>query len=324
MSVAFLSQMPFSGKVPRDFLNMRTEFAQMCALDADHYPLLSLPYLKLDKRYDNVILLIPKTKEDRIKLYDLDVVSLARNLGNKIWFMQEGPSWIFQDLPIHQQFWHYNLLTEVDGILTENDTDIPYFRGLVSKDTPVFSIPSLMILEKENKEPIYDFSIDSRHGCIIGGNFVRWYGGFDSYITAKEFQPYHKIYSVSMGRKQKEEDQIEDIEYLPYMQWSEWIIALNKFKFGVHLMPTIAAGTFAMNCGMLGIPCIGYNSADTQRIIHPELSVELGDLGKARRLAKQLRDDKAFYKYCSVNAKELWYQNFSENVFKQKMKLILL
>ena len=37
MKIAFLTQMGFTGKIPRDQPNMRTEFAQMCALKADHY-----------------------------------------------------------------------------------------------------------------------------------------------------------------------------------------------------------------------------------------------------------------------------------------------
>ena len=42
MRIAFLSQMGFSGKVPRTHDNMRVEFAQMCALNADHFPLYDL------------------------------------------------------------------------------------------------------------------------------------------------------------------------------------------------------------------------------------------------------------------------------------------
>ena len=54
------------------------------------------------------------------------------------------------------------------------------------------------------------------------------------------------------------EEQIEDITYTPYVQWREWIDVLSQYHVGVHLMPTIAAGTFAMNCAFHGIPVIGY------------------------------------------------------------------
>lgn len=321
MKIAFLSQMGFTGKIPRNHPNMRTEFAQMCALGADHYPLLAVD--QITEKYDHVILLIPKTEVDRNNLYGVDIVNKARRIGSKIWFMQEGPSWIFQDLPIHQQFWHYNVLAGVDGILTENKTDIPYFEGLVGDKKPIHSIPSLMIMEDENGNTLYNLSEEKEDAVIIGGNFVRWYGGFDSYIVAKEFTPDYKLRCVSMGRKQTQEDLIEDLEYLPYMQWADWIQTLSKFKVGIHLMPTIAAGTFAMNCGYLGIPCIGYGEADTQRLIHPDLTVNFNQIGKARKLANRLQTDKDFYEHSSTQAKLNWEKHFSEQAFLTHMKQIL-
>ena len=35
--IAFISELPFTGKVARNHPHMRTEFAQFCALKADHY-----------------------------------------------------------------------------------------------------------------------------------------------------------------------------------------------------------------------------------------------------------------------------------------------
>jgi hypothetical protein len=324
-SVVFFSQMGFAGKVPRSHPNMRTEFAQMCALKADHFPLNALHNLSVKEKYDHAILLIPKTLEDRSILYNIDIVNLARKVANKIWFMQEGPSWIFQDLPLHQQFWHYNVLTQVDGILTENETDIPYFEGILYEKKTVFSIPSLMIVQDEKGKDLYNFPNTVREGCILGGNFVRWYGGFDSYIVAHEFTPEEKLYCVSMGRKQKEETELlnQDLTYLPYMNWSDWLVKLNKFKYAIHLMPTIAAGTFAMNCSFLGIPCIGYDEADTQRILHPNLSIKYNQVGRARELARELKNNQTFYRECSEQTKQLWKENFSEEVFLSKMNRIL-
>ena len=54
MKIAFLSQMGFSGKIPRDHLNMRTEFAQMCALNATHYSLYDVD--RIDEQYDHITL----------------------------------------------------------------------------------------------------------------------------------------------------------------------------------------------------------------------------------------------------------------------------
>ena len=306
--IVFLSQMGFTGKVPRTHPNMRVEFAQMCALQADHYPLLSIN--QIQTKYDVAVLLIPKTQADRDTLYNIDIVSEARKIADKVVFMQEGPSWIYQDLPVHQQIWHYNLLTSVDGILSENETDISYFKGINPK-VPIQDIPSLMIEDGVLNARL----IEKQDKVMIGGNFTRWYGGFDSYVIATEFDL--PIYCPSMGRRQPNEEQL--VTHLPYLQWNEWINALAEFKYAIHLMPTIAAGTFAMNCGFLGIPCIGYNEADTQRKIHPLLSVDLGDLESARNLAIKLKTDESFYIECYGDAKQNYRTHFSEEQFIFKM-----
>ena len=107
-----------------------------------------------------------------------------------------------------------------------------------------------------------------------------------------------------MGRRQPGEEQL--IEHLPYMNWKQWIHKLNEFKYGVHLMRTHAAGTFALNCAYLGIPCIGYEGLDTQRILHPNLTVKDGDLDTARKLIEKLYNDEEFLILCSQQAREMY------------------
>ena len=315
MRIAFLSQMGFSGKVPRTHDNMRVEFAQMCALNADHFPLYDLHPNRnqVPSGYDHIILLIPKTPKDRENLYDIDVVSLAKNKAKKVWFMQEGPAWIFQDMPLHHQFWHYKVLTDVDGILTENKTDISYFKGLVP-NKKITDIPSVMI-EDSIKDAL---SVEKQDKAIIGGNFCRWYGGFDSYIVAQEFEV--PLFVPSMGRKIEGEEQIEGLTHLPYMNWKEWIYKLAEFKYAVHLMPTIAAGTFAMNCAYLGIPCVGYKDADTQSKLHPQLGVDIGDIESARKLCNKLKNDTSFYEHQSEVCKNNYHAYHSEEQFVKDMK----
>jgi len=153
------------------------------------------------------------------------------------------------------------------------------------------------------------------NGTIIGGNFVSWYGGFDSYMVAREIG--NPIVAPSMGRKQELESQIEDIQYLPYMSWRDWISNLGQYNIGIHLMRTHAAGTFAMNCGFHGIPCIGYYGLDTQQIIHPHTTVEVGNLSKAKDIALKLKNDEEFYQMCS----EVALFNFENEYTEENWKL---
>jgi hypothetical protein len=88
-------------------------------------------------------------------------------------------------------------------------------------------------------------------------------------------------------------------------------------------MPTIAAGTFSLNCAYFGIPCIGNEKVDTQRLCHPDLAVDVEDIEKAAMLAERLRDDEEFYEECSRVAKENYKKYYNKGLFTQKINSIL-
>ena len=120
-----------------------------------------------------------------------------------------------------------------------------------------------------------------------------------------------------MGRKIKREDEM-NIKHLPYMNWVEWMNHLSQFKYGVHLMRTHAAGTFALNCAYLGIPCIGYEGLDTQEICHPNLIVKIGDLKTAKSLINKVWNNEEFYLSCGKESKNNYNNFFSEKTFNKK------
>jgi hypothetical protein len=301
VKIAFFTEMDFYGTVPRTHENMRTEFAWMCALNAHHYNIKKIPI----ETYDLGIVIIPKKNPD----FDINSIKLS---CKKVAVMQEGPNWFWQDYTLDKQVWYFNTLTSADIIFSHNELDRKYYQGLTAhKDVRV--MPSLMI-----EDAIGELKPEDRKDAIIGGNFVSWYGGFDSMIVAKELSSDGNVYAPSMGRKQELEDQL--ITHLPYMNWRQWIHSLNKFKYGVHLMRTHAAGTFALNCAYLGIPCIGYKGLDTQMICHPDLTVEVGDLDAARKISTKLRNDEEFYLYSSKVCKENYNTYYTEKQFLEKFK----
>jgi hypothetical protein len=300
MKIAFFTEMNFFGKVSRTHENMRTEFAWMCALDADHY---GPSATWIDKRYDLGIVIIPKKNPS----FD---ISRYKQWCDKVAVMQEGPNWYWQDYTLDKQIEYFNTLTSADIIYVHNESDRKYYQGLTAH-SDVRVMPSLMIEDAiGNLEPV------ERKDVIIGGNFVSWYGGFDSFVIAKELGDV--VYAPSMGRKQAGEEAL--VTHLPYVDWKGWIHQLNKFKYGVHLMRTHAAGTFALNCAYLGIPCIGYKGLDTQLILHPDTTVEIGDLARARKIAAMLRNDEDFYLYCSKQAKYNFKVDYNENKFNSTFK----
>jgi hypothetical protein len=295
MKIAFFTEMGLQGKVSRTHENMRTEFAWMCALAADHYNINQLP----NQQYDLGIIIIPKKNPD----FNLQKL---KTICKKVAVMQEGPHWYFQDYSLEKQVWYFNTLIESDIIFTHNKSDQVYYKGLTGHED-VRVMKSLMI-----EDAVGELKNVERENVIIGGNFVNWYGGFDSYVVAQEVTD--KVYAPSMGRKQQGEEHL--LTHLPYMNWKQWIHKLNEFKIGVHLMRTHAAGTFALNCAYLGIPCIGYKGLDTQMICHPDCTIEIGDLTKAKQIIKKLRNDEDFYLYCSKEAKNNYEQLYHENTFR--------
>ena len=299
MKVAFFSETGNNTKYPRDFPNARTEVAWCLALDA---PMCALD-VQPKEHFDLGIVIIPKNNPK----VSLDFI---RNSCDKVAVMQEGPHWYFQDYEIDKQFYYYNTLMEADWIYCHNKSDINYYVGLGCKDVRVMR--SLMIPEELIPRNQWG------DATIIGGNFVSWYGGFDSYIVAREIGD--PIYAPSMGRKQEQEDAIEDIKYMPYMSWRDWIDALSDFNIGIHLMRTHAAGTFAMNCAFHGIPCIGYKGLDTQETCHPLTSVKVGDLDHAVEVAGKLKQNK-FYNMCSQTSREMFERFYTEEAWLENWEL---
>ena len=296
MKIAFFSETGNNQKYPRDFPNARTEVGWCIALDA---PMCALDVLP-DEKFDLGIVIIPK-ENPKVNL------NFIRNCCDKVAVMQESPHWYFQDYTIEQQFQYFNTLIDADWVYCHNESDVNYYLGLGCEDVRVMR--SLMI--PDGLQPRSEWGDTT----MIGGNMVSWYGGFDSYIVAREIGD--PISAPSMGRKQEQEDSIEDINYLPYLSWREWIDTLSQYNIGVHLMRTHAAGTFAMNCGFHGIPCIGYKGLDTQEILHPMTSVKVGDLQGAIEIAERLKENKEFYDLCSETSLKRFNSFYTEDAWKK-------
>jgi hypothetical protein len=203
------------------------------------------------------------------------------------------------------------MIVACDGIFAHNEHDTKYYKGMFPS-VPVQAIPSLMIDSiVDSIQPIREEKV------IIGGSFARWYGGMESFVVAQRLQV--PIWGQTSHAMREGEDQL--INHLPRAMWTDWMKQLSSFKYAVHLMPTIAAGTFSLNCAYLGIPCIGNEKVDTQRVCHPELSVDVEDIERAAKLIERLRDDEDFYNECSTVAKENYKKYYNIEVWKSKISL---
>ena len=303
--IVWFTEGGWQGKVSLDNPNMRNDVSTKWLLGAEHYPIFQMPQILEhfgEKHFDLGIVTLPKTHVD--KLMTFDMLGDLKKLCRKTISMQEGPHWYYQDYTMEQQIWWYNSLTEFDMLFAHNKKDVNYYRGITDK--PVQKMPTLLLADRLGIVPRSEWG----DAVVIGGNMVRWYGGFDSYVVAQQFDM--PIVAPSMGRKIDREDEL-DIQYLPYMTWVDWMNNLSQYHVGVHMMPTHAAGTFTLNCAFHGIPCIGYKGLDTQEELHPLLSVNDGDMAGAIKLAQKLKDDK-FYEECSIMCRE----NYKKSMYTEE------
>ena len=297
MNIGFFSEGGYEGKVPRNHPNMRTDVAWVCALGATHHPLSKIQTLP-DNLYDVGVMILPKKRE---MLLNYPLLEQYRRVCRKVTIMQESYYNYWQDSPIAEQIWYFNFITEMDLIFCHNDIDLTYYNGLTNVRTEL--LPSVMITD----------DIVSRsewgNGTILGGNWVWAYGGFDSYQVALELD--NPITAVTTGRMKSEEKEV--LNHIPWVMWREWIDILSQFNVGIQL-GTASAGTFNLNCSFHGIPCIGYSNVNTQNILHPLTTVDVGEIDKAKEIANKLKDEK-FYKLCMETTKKRYNNYYSEEVF---------
>lgn len=298
--ICFFSENGHKGLINRSANYLRTEFAWQAALAATHEPLHALT----DDVYDAGVLIIPK----KLGL-DIDKV---RSKCKKLYIMQEGPHDYFQNYGAEAQALFLKCMDAADVLLCHNEYDKKYYEGLWDK--PVYVNKTLLL--EDSVAHIDIVPRNQRDGVMIGGTFCQWYSGFDSYKVAKTLSK--SVSAPKMGKYQEGEENLNDISYLPFEMLNQFLETLSVFEYGVHLMRPAAAGTFALNCARLGIPCIGYNHIDTQRKLFPKLSVDYGDVRAAMEVAHKLKTKQGFYEYIVKVALQAYVEHYSEESYMKQ------
>jgi hypothetical protein len=300
MKIAFFTEGGYEGKVPRT-APMRTDQAWICALDAVHHCVFKLN--EITDKYDIGVLIIPKEKNREIlSNQNYPLVENIRNYCEKVIIMQEGCHWDWMEDPVNTMVWFYNQLLDADLLLCHNDADVKYYKGITNIESLV--LPTLMI--EDNIK-----TADKEDRVFVAGNWHLTYRGFDSWIISNEFDL--PKYGFKAG-KYKDGEDVNGINYLPWMDWHSFMYELSKCKYGIQTYQS-SAGQFPLNCAYLGIPCIGYNDVNTQVNLFPETSFDRGDIVAGRKIARKLIGDSGFYKRVSGQAKDLYYSKYTENKF---------
>lgn len=305
MKTAFVTEMGFNGKISLDHPNARTEFAWMATLESDHF---NVYQYEIIKGYDAVFVILPKGKvklnrvgaelhdpspDHDMPIYSKPIIQILKENNKKVCYVQEGPNNFFNDYTLDNQFHFYNQISICDIIFAHNRSDIKYYKGMFP-NIKVTKIPTLMLDTLLN-----DIDVNRSNKVLVGGNMAYWYGGFQSYILSDIFEDCEKWVHTSHCKQRGEED-IPDLNHIPRLSWIDWMKELSTFKYAVHMMPTVAAGTLALNCAYFGIPCIGNIKVDTQYDLFPHLSVDIDNMERARSIAEALLDGNVYKMYSDM------------------------
>ena len=308
MQIAFFTEGGYSGKVSRN-IPMRTDQAWVCALNAIHHCIFKLN--EVNQKYDIGVVIIPKEKNrEHLVKQQYPLIDNIRNYCDKVIIMQEGCHWDWMEDPVDTMVWFYNQLLKADLLLCHNDADVKYYQGIT--DIKSFILPTLMIEDTVKTAPQED-------RVFVAGNWHLTYRGFDAWVISNEFDM--PKYGFKAG-KYKEGEDINGINYLPWMQWDQFMLELSKCKYGIQTYQS-SAGQFPLNCAYLGIPCIGYNDVNTQRDLFPDLSVDRGEIRANRKIANELQNNKDWYRECSKIAKFNYNQWYKEDKFLENWNKII-
>ena len=152
MRIAAFTEGGYTGEVPRNHPNMRTDLAWWCALGAIHHPIEHLPSMR-DNEYDVGIMILPKNRKS---LINLPILEQYKRVCKKVTIMQESYYNYWQDSSIEEQIWYYNFIVEMDLIFCHNEPDLKYYKGLTGVKCEL--MPSLMI-EDQIKFQIPDLKV---------------------------------------------------------------------------------------------------------------------------------------------------------------------
>ncbi len=315
------SEMGFEGFFPVNYPHLRVLETQLLFLKAYHLPINKI--LTENKIYEGDLLYnIGKGDFEKPYIQSLyqnhhNTVSKLKQKFKKVYIYQDGEIGWWNQVDTRLQAWWYNQLQVADGVFVPNSTDVNFYKGLFPH-LDVRVIRSVMTDEGLDKSKF----LPKENKVIINGPMTLEYNGFSQIILAHNTGMPIDIPPMGESRMPKDSWDMADnlgVNYLKYMSWTEWMYNLNRYKIGYMLVPAVASGSFALNCAYLGIPCIGDKRADTQRILFPDLAIDVFDNQKALELTLKLKNDLAFYNEVSMKAKTLYNKEFT----KEKMINIL-
>jgi glycosyltransferase involved in cell wall biosynthesis len=321
MNILYITDVNYIGKFSEDFsFGYRPFMSWVAALDATHCSYYRLNELNINNKFDIAIVgsLNSTLLQDNIDLNIL-ILEKIKPISKKIIVQQESyhRSFIHDSIDtkkdINTLISYYNFLSQCDAILTHNDIDTQYFSNLLNK--PCFLHPQLIIPIEDLFPP--DFDKPNNFILSTSEMFRDKGGALDGYLLVKDFNlPIYTFGDIKTN--------LPLLNSLPYnSDYREFNTALSKFKIGINTPFLPIGGSFPLQCAMVKVPCVGWDSGETIKNLFPDLVCEYPNFNKLKEIINRLLNDKEFYIDVVEKGYNLFLEKYSFESYYNQMSNIL-
>lgn len=308
MKILYLTDIGYMGPLTMDFqMGLRPPMSWISALNSFH-----CPYIKLNElQEDNFDIAIISCLHEKVDVFEINLEKI-KNISKKILFQHDSDHrYFYQKNSLQRSYMLNYIISNVDAILAHNDLDKKYYETLYKK--PCF-IHEQLILD------VYDESIPiNKQGILLGaGGMNDRYGTLDPYVFAINHTE-EKIYCFG------EEENIPGINFIPNVwDYIEYNKKLSSFKYAFNLTPSGLGGSFPLQCAMMKVPCLGWDTSNTFKTCFPDLVAPYGSFDILEEKFNNLMSDDEFYEYVVNYARQKFITYFNINEYKNNMINIFL
>lgn len=200
----------------------------------------------------------------------------------------------------------YELLRITDLMLCHNEADAKFYGLLMGDPTKAIYFPAvqdLRLIEPFRRDP----ATKSVKTVLIQHFDNRSNGLFAALIAQRVGAPMLHFNTCTYPDHRNEEAKAMfnlDVREIPYSGWLEWANAISEAWVYTHPLTCCGAGRDTIACATLGVPVIGHKHLEAQRVLFPDLAVDVDDADQIENVLRRLLTDEGFYKRSRLYAIE--------------------
>jgi hypothetical protein len=204
----------------------------------------------------------------------------------------------------------YELLQITDLMLCHNEADAKFYGLLMQNPAKAIYFPAvqdLRMIEQCRTEPQ-----DKTTRTVLVQHFDNRSNGLFAALIAKKVGAPILHFNTSIYPDNRNEEARAlfglDMTDLANTGWLEWARAIGRAWVYLHPLTVCGAGRDTIACAVLGVPVIGNRHLEAQRILFPDLKVDIDEPDEMEAILRRLLTDQGFYTRSRLYAFERWQQ----------------